>query len=138
MDNLAKVKEDIKNKLTDFKTISEDLRSNKGVVLVALDVDPKNISYASGSIFSDKDVILKSLNQSELVIDLMSPKFFDDEEVMLVALQKYSGYLELASMRIYKMCINSDPIKVLSSIVEHNKLQEELKGNEIIPKKLKI
>lgn len=117
---------DIQNGLTKFDDLDEEHRLDVDMCLSALDFNQDNLEKIDGSLFSKKEFVLKAISKNELVISKMDTSFFDDEEIMLEAFKNYSGYLELASMRIYKMCVNKDAVKVLSSIVNYEKINSEL------------
>lgn len=116
----------IQKGVTKFDDLDEDLRLDVDICLSALDFNPEYIEKIDDSLFLNKIFVLKAIPKNELVISKMDTSFFDDEEVMLEAFKNYSGYLELASMRIYKMCVNKDAVKVLSSIVNYEKINSEL------------
>lgn len=122
-----------------YKDLPTELKEDRELLIEALKHDGSNIQYASSSFSSDKEVILASLKTYEHVYDFMNKKFLDDEEVVLSMIKHYEGYLDLASLRIYKMCIKSDPIKVLTSIVGAQNLSLQLENSEAkISKKFKV
>lgn len=131
--------EKIKAREISYADISEEFKLDRDILKEALLVDGKNITLADSSFSSDKEIILTALKSYEHVIDFMDKKFLNDEEVVLSLIRHYEGYLDMASLRIYKLCIKSDPVKVLTSIVQTEKLHNELNlQDSSITRKFKV
>lgn len=122
----------------EFKNLPKVYRSDRDIVCAAVGLNGNNIQYVQMPLCNDKEIILKALETSENVCSYMDFKFFDDEDVVLALLKHSECYLDMASIRIYKMCINKDPIKVLSSVIESRNLEHELNTNKTTVKKIKI
>ena len=105
---------------------SERLKNDRDVVAEAIKENPESIKYGGPDIINNKEIFLEILKKDGWLIRYASPDLKNDKEVILAALKKSEFALDHASSEIRDLCGNQDPIDVLTSVLEFDKMKKEI------------
>ena len=97
-----------------LKYASQQVRSDKDVVLPTMAKHASDLKYVSEELKNDKDVVLAAVSRSPFELAYASPELQDNDEVVMAAIAQHPGALGSASERI-----RSDK-KILQIVIDHH------------------
>ena len=99
---LTSDKEEFKRVLLEhgLKYASQQVRSDKDVVLPTMAKHASDLKYVSEELKNDKDVVLAAVSRSPFELEYASPELQDNDEVVMAAIAQHPGALGSASERI--------------------------------------
>jgi hypothetical protein len=83
-----------------LESLSEELKNNKEIVMVAINNNADALLYASCDLRNNKEVVLSAVSISGHVLEYASKKMQDDKEIVKTAASNYGYALEYASKEL--------------------------------------
>ncbi|MBC7473917.1 MAG: DUF4116 domain-containing protein [Candidatus Sericytochromatia bacterium] len=124
-----------------YEYLSKELKADKDVALAAMKAEGMNLSHSSLELQDDKDVVLMAVHHFADNLVAASDRLKNDKEVVLAAVIKSPSAIRFASAEINSIVFRRDPVEVLTSHVNSEKLHEKLENKlftSILKKQRKI
>jgi len=85
---------------TELRFASDELRSNKRMILKAVKLTGLSLNFASDELKNDKKVVMEAVKQDGIALVFASDELRDDDEVVEEAIKQERYAMEFASKRI--------------------------------------
>ncbi|PCI25751.1 hypothetical protein COB57_00890 [Candidatus Peregrinibacteria bacterium] len=82
-----------------LENLSDDMRSDKEVVLAFVNQDGINIQFASKELQEDKDVVFAAVGQNGVALEFVSMKYKNDLSLVRIATRLFANNLRFAAHR---------------------------------------
>ena len=115
------------NKFSFLQDVSDVIRSDKKIGLLAVSKNGMALKYLGGSLKQDKEIVSEAVRQYGRSILEADTKFSDDKEIAAIAVSNDPSTLRYFSEGIQELCKGKDPVHALQSAIKMEKLQLHLK-----------
>ena len=107
----------------------KEFRSNRKIVMAAVNKDGWALEFASANFKADRDIVLAAVNQAGFALEFATNKLRSDREIVLAAVNQDGYALQFASEEMHSDCqIVLAAVKRIGSPALDN-ASEELRGD---------
>lgn len=117
--------------------LSYKLKQDKQFALEVVQIYGGLIEHFDEEIRADKAIAIKAVSDSGSALQHISRDLRNDKDLVLEAVRRDRYSIHHASDEIQELCKDKDPIKVLESVIAHEKLHSALAQKAPAPKQVR-